>query len=135
MPARILDTEVLISHYRKMTQSKSVHAVKAHARRLINIEQTNWILSPIRIEFLCGARDSNEFKLYSAYLELFEVFDKRIIPSQDWSEAERLAQWVKEGGRSRKLGDCLIQAIARRLHAEVITRDQDFRLRTLPSQS
>jgi predicted nucleic acid-binding protein len=132
MPNRILDTEVLISHYNKMTKSKSVHAVKAHARRLIDIEQTNWILSPIRIEFLCGARDSNEFKLYSAYLEPFEVFDKRSIPAQDWSEAERRAQWIKKSGRRRKLGDCLIQAIAKRLNAEVVTRDQDFRQRTPP---
>ena len=135
MATRILDTEVLISHYLKMTKSKSVQAVKAHARRLIAIEQTNWILSPIRIEFLCGARDGNEFKLYSAYLEPFEVFDRRNIPSQDWSEAERLAQWIKESGRRRKLGDCLIKAIATRLHAEVVTRDQDFRLRIPPKQS
>jgi len=85
-----------------------------------------------KIEFLCGARNSNEFKLYSAFLELFEVYDRRIIPSQDWSEAERLAQWIKEGGRRRKLGDCLIQAIATRLHAEVVTRDPDFRLRVPP---
>ena len=132
MPTRILDTEVLISHYRKMTQSRSVQAVKAHARRLIDIEQTNWILSPIRIEFLCGARDSNEFALYSAYLESFEVFDKRNIPSQDWNEAERLAQWTKKSGRQRKLGDCLIQAIAKRLHADVVTRDQDYPRRTPP---
>jgi len=132
MPHRILDTEVLISHYQKMTQPRSVQAVKAHARRLIEIEQTNWILSPIRIEFLCGARNSNELKLYSAYLEPFGIFDERSIPSQDWSEAERRAQWIKESGRPRKLGDCLIKAIATRLHAEVVTRDQDFRLRIPP---
>jgi predicted nucleic acid-binding protein len=132
MSIRILDTEMLISHYTRMTKSKSLDAVKAHARQLIKLQETNWILSPIRIEFLCGARDSNEFKLYSAYLEPFEVLDKQNIPSQDWSEAERRAQWVKESGRRRKLGDCLIQAIAQRLHAEVVTRDQDFRRRTPP---
>jgi predicted nucleic acid-binding protein len=132
MSIRILDTEMLISHYNRMTKSKSLDAVKAHARQLIKLQETNWILSPIRIEFLCGARDSNEFKLYSAYLEPFEVLDKQNIPSQDWSEAERRAQWVKESGRRRKLGDCLIQAIAQRLHAEVVTRDQDFRRRTPP---
>jgi len=132
MATRILDTEVLIRHDNKMTLSKSAQTVKAHAQELIDLEETRWILSPIRIEFLCGARDGNEFRLYSACLESFEVLDNRNIPSQVWREAERLAQWVKEGGRRRKLGDCLIQAIAKRLHAEVVTRDEDFRLRTPP---
>jgi predicted nucleic acid-binding protein len=135
MATRILDAEVLISHYNKMTKSKSVEAVKAHARQLIKIQETNWILSPIRVEFLCGALSSEEFKLYSAYLEPFEVLDKQNIPSRDWSEAERRAQWVKDSWRRRKLGDCLIQAIAKRLHAEVVTRDRDFLLRTPPRQT
>jgi predicted nucleic acid-binding protein len=135
MATRILDTEMLISHYNRMTGSKTVEAVKAHARRLIKIQDTKCILSPIRIEFLCGARDRNEFKLYSAYLEPFDVLDKRITPPQDWREAERRAKWVKEFGRRRKLGDCLIQAIATRLNAEIVTRDPDFQPRTPPKQS
>ncbi len=134
MSKRILDTEVLISHYNKMTKSKSVEAVKAHARHLIDIQETKWILSPTRIEFLCGTLSRNDLKLYSAYLEPFEILDEQNIPSQDWSEAERRAQWVKESGRRRKLGDCLIQAIANRLHAEVVTRDRHFRRRTPPKQ-
>ena len=105
-------------------------------RNLIEIENTKWILSPIRIEFLCGVRDSDELKLYCAYLEQFEVLDERRIPSRDWSEAERLAQWVKEGGRARKLGDCLIQAIAKRLHAEVTTAGiRNFRKGLLQNNS
>jgi predicted nucleic acid-binding protein len=135
MATRILDAEVLISHYNKMTKSKSVEAVKAHARQLIKIQETNWILSPIRIEFLCGALSSDEFKFYSAYLEPFEVLDERKIPSQDWSEAERRAKWIKDPRRRRKLGDCLIKAIAKRLHAEFVTRDRDFLSRTPPRQS
>ena len=135
MGTRILDTEVLIRHYNEMTLPMSVEAVKEHAKQLIKLEETHWILSPIRIEFLCGARDSNEFKLYSAYLEVFKVLDARNTPPQDWREAERLAQWSKKSRRPRKLGDCLIQAIAKRLHAGVITRDLDFRARTPPKKS
>ncbi len=135
MPKRILDTEVLISHFHKMTKPRTVAALRAHARNLINIQDTKWILWPIRIEFLCGVRDSNELKLYSAYLEPFEVLDKPDIKSQDWSEAERWARWVKKAGRPRKLGDCLIMAIAKRLNAEVVTRDPDFQSRTPPKQS
>src|SRR5580700_1628059 len=81
MSKTILDTEVLIRHYNKMTRPKSAQTVKEHARQLIVLENTHWILSPIKIEFLCGARDSNEFSLYSAYLEAFQVLDKRKIPS------------------------------------------------------
>ena len=135
MATRILDTEVLISHYKRMTKSRTAESVKAHARHLIAVENTKWILSPIRIEFLCGAMSSDEFKLYSAYLEPFEVLDKQYISSQDWSEAERRAQWAKKTGRPRKLGDCLIQAIAKRLHAEVATRDPDIQPGTPPKQS
>jgi predicted nucleic acid-binding protein len=134
MATRVLDTEVLIRHYNKMTLSRSVQTVNEHAQVLIQLEETHWILSPIKIEFLCGARDSKEATLYCAYLEPFEILDKRRIPSQDWREAERLAQWIKEGGRRRKFGDCLIQAIAKRLHAEVVTWDSDFRSRTPPKQ-
>ena len=77
MATRILDTSVLICHYDRMTRSKTVESVKAHARHLIAIENTKWVLSPIRIEFLCGALSSDEFKLFSSYLEPFEVLDKR----------------------------------------------------------
>jgi len=135
MPKRILDTEVLIRHYNKMTKPKTVEAVRAHAHELINIQDTKWILWPIRIEFLCGVRNSDELKLYAAYMEPFQLLDKPDIKSQDWSEAERWAQRVREAGRARKLGDCLIQAIAKRLNAEVVTMDPDFRSRTPPKQS
>ena len=132
MSKRILDTEVLIRHYNKLTRPRSAQTVKEHARQLIELEETHWILSPIKIEFLCGARNSNEFSLYSAYLEPFALLDMRKIPAQDWSEAERLAQWNKLGGRPHKLGDCLIKAIAKRLHAGFVTRDQDFHSRIPP---
>jgi predicted nucleic acid-binding protein len=132
MSKRILDSEILIRHDNKMTKARTVVAVRAHARQLIDFQETKWILSPIRIEFLCGARDRHEFQLYAAYLEQFEVLDQKNIPARDWSEAERRAQWVKESGGRRKLGDCLIQAIAERLHAEVVTMDRHFRRRTPP---
>jgi predicted nucleic acid-binding protein len=135
MTRRILDTAVLISHYNKMTILKSADTVKAHARLLINLQRTNWILSPVKIEFLCGSRDRAEFKLYSAYLEPFDVLDRRSIPPLDWREAERRAQWIKQDGSRRKLGDCLILAIAERLHAEVITNDRHFRRRIPPKLS
>jgi hypothetical protein len=70
----------------------------------INIQGTNSILWPIRVEFLCGIRDSDELKLYSAYLEPFEILDKPDVKQQDWSEAEREAQRFKEGGRRKNLG-------------------------------
>ena len=82
------------------------------------------------IEFLAGARTSEELKLFKAYLESFEVRDEGDIPRQDWEEAKRLAQWVgRNRRRNRKLGDCLIEAIAKRLNADIISHDRDFPLR------
>jgi predicted nucleic acid-binding protein len=90
------------------------------------------IVSPVLIEFLAGALTSNELDLYRAYLAPFEVLDRGNIPRQDWEEAKRLAQWIKKDGRKRRLGDCLIQAIAGRLNCDVVTSDQDFRPRMPP---
>jgi len=70
-------------------------------------------------------------KLFTAFLESFEVLDKDVKP-QDWTEAQRWAERIRRTGGNRKLGDCLIQAIAKRLNAEVVTKDQHFQSRIPP---
>lgn len=83
------------------------------------------------VEILVGARTSEEVELYQAYLEPFEILDRGNIPRADWDEAKRFAQWIR-AGRKRKMGDCLIEAIARRLNADIISADPDFRPRVPP---
>jgi predicted nucleic acid-binding protein len=61
-----------------------------------------------------------------AFLKPFKVVDEGRIVRQDWDEAERIAKRVHRTGRPRKLGDCLIMAIAQRLNCDVVTADADF---------
>lgn len=134
MAKRILDTQVLINHWHRFDSriKRTPSKLREHARELIEMEDTNLILSPVLIEFLCGAGSSQECELFNAYLKPFEVLDDGKVPRQDWEEAKRLAQWSR-GSRKRKLGDCLIEAIARRLNADVVSRDRDFRGRVPPN--
>jgi predicted nucleic acid-binding protein len=129
---RILDTNVLIKHWHKLDKrNRSVTSVRIHAEELVEVQGTNSIVSPVLVEFLAGTRDSHELVLSRAFLEPFEVLDKGEIPRQDWEEAKRFAQWIRIG-RERKLGDCLIQAIAKRLNGDVISADLDIQQRVPP---
>lgn len=132
--AKILDTNVLINHWHRFPEHKgrTPAALQAHAEELIEVQGTKLIVSPVLIEFLAGALSRKELDLYQAYLAPFEVLDRGNIPRQDWEEAKRFAQWIKNKGRKRKLGDCLIQAIASRLNCDVITSDPDIQPRTSP---
>jgi predicted nucleic acid-binding protein len=132
--AKILDTNVLIDHWYRFAEHerRTPASLQAHAEELIEVQGTRLIVSPVLIEFLAGALTSNELDLYRAYLAPFGVLDRGNIPRQDWEEAKRAAQWIRNEGRKRRLGDCLIQAIAGRLNCDVITSDPDFRPRTPP---
>ena len=132
--AKILDTNVLINHWHRFAEHerRTPASLQAHAEELIEVQGTKSIVSPVLIEFLAGALTSNELDLYRAYLAPFEVLDRGNIPRQDWEEAKRLAQRIRSEGRKRRLGDCLIQAIASRLNCDVITGDPDFRPRMPP---
>lgn len=129
---RILDTNVLINHWRRLDKrNRSMTSVRSHAEELVEVQGTNLIASPVLVEFLAGTRDSKELELSRAFLEPFEVLDNGEIPRQDWEEAKRFAQWIRKG-RERKLGDCLIQAIAKRLNGDVISADLDIKQRVPP---
>ena len=129
---RILDTNILINHWHRFNRrNRTASELRAHAEELIEFEGTNRIVSPVLIEFLVGARTGEELALYLAYLEPFEVLDRGEIPRQDWDEAKRLAQWIRTD-RPRKLGDCLIEAIARRFNGDIVSGDPDFKRRVPP---
>jgi len=115
------------------------------ARRLIEIYDTKAIVSPVEIEVLAGVRDPHELKLTEVFLGQFEIIDQRHIPPQDWEQASRIAKRVLRYDRDvsrrdrkrrrqanpktelRQLGDCLITAIANRLHYEPITDDKGMK--------
>jgi predicted nucleic acid-binding protein len=93
---------------------------------MIELEGTRAIVTPVRIEFICGAQSSTELELYEFFLEAFDVIDEGRILQDDWKEALRIARRVPRSGRKRQLGDCLIAAIARRLNWEVMTDEIGF---------
>ena len=134
---KILDTTVLINHWRKFDQpQRTTTECRLYAEELIELQGTNVIVSPVLIEFLAGARNRSELELFQAYLEPFEVLDNGLIPPADWDEARRFAQWIRTDRnrteRPRKLGDCLIQAIAARFNRDVVSSDLDIKRRVPP---
>jgi predicted nucleic acid-binding protein len=130
MQKRLLDTSVLIREWRRQSARLrgplSSEAVIGWARQLIRIHQTRAIASPVLIEFLAGTQNTTDLRLAKAFLDEFEVVDQKLIPPRDWDEAQRLAQRVPKDGSPRQLGDCLIRAVANRLHYDVMTHDDDF---------
>jgi predicted nucleic acid-binding protein len=127
MKRQILDTSVLIYHWRRMSAGSLKVSTAQHARRwarnLIRIEETDAIVSPVALELTCGARDAHELRLTLAFLKEFRVADGGKVVPEDWEEARGLALRIPRDGRPRQLGDCLIRAIANRLRLRVKTFD------------
>ena len=96
---------------------------------LIEMHATNWICTPVAIEVLAGTRNQRELALHRAYLSAFAIIDDGRIPPADWQKARQLAQRVPDDrhAKARDLGDCLIRAIAERLHCEVLASDKWYR--------
>jgi len=131
MRRRILDTSVLIGHWRQQRTKCAWHEITPEitaswARQLITLLDTRAIVSPVLIEFLAGTQSTQELHLARAYLDEFEVIDQQVTPPSDWMEAQRLAQRIKSDGKPRQLGDCVIRAIARRLHYDVFSHDKSM---------
>jgi predicted nucleic acid-binding protein len=122
----VLDTSVLVRHWRGSRTGRTsaqIREIEADdwARALIEIEETNAIVTPVRVEYLCGVRDQWELGLARAYLKPFQSIDQGKTLVADWREAQRLAERVPKNGRPRDFGDCLIKAIALRLNYQVRT--------------
>jgi predicted nucleic acid-binding protein len=148
MPKRLLDSSLLISHFRRISKlaEKGREDARVWAKRLIENKGTNAIVSPVVIEMLAGVRDSHELSLTEAFLDEFDVVDERRIPPQDWVLAGIIAKRVLKYDRqvprrsrrrdreqnprtqARDLGDCLIAAIALRLNYTVLSDDRGIPL-------
>lgn len=130
MAKDLLDASILIHHWyqcrTKPLRECSVADAEAWAEKLIALEMTKAIVTPVYIELLCGVSSSHEGQLTRAYLNRFQCVDGGHIPREDWEEAIRLAQRIPVTNKPRQLGDCLIKAIAKRLHYRVRTRDKGF---------
>jgi predicted nucleic acid-binding protein len=124
----ILDTNILIRHWRRRyVRPQKKHRAKdakRWAEELIKAERTDAIVSPVYLEMVCGALTEHEAKLTQAFLAPFRCVDEQEIPPDDWRVAIRLS--ARPSAKARDFGDCLIRAIANRLHYEVRTDDTGF---------
>jgi predicted nucleic acid-binding protein len=120
MPKRLFDTSILIQHFNSFPigAQKSEEALRNWGLELIDVHSTKWICSPVLVEMLAGTRDQRDLALHRAYLSAFEIIDEGKIPPTDWEKAKQLAQRVpvNRSIKRRNMGDCLIRAIADRLH-------------------
>jgi predicted nucleic acid-binding protein len=126
----VLDTSVLL-HWWNERRSRhrgpvTVDHAQAWGRALAAAEKTTAIVTPVLIEVVGGTTRAAELRLMRAFLEPFVCVDGQRITAHDWEEARRLAQRVPRDRRPRQLGDCLIRAIANRLHYEVRSGDTAF---------
>lgn len=130
MGKRLLDTSVLVSYWHRRAPERletvAPQQARAWAEDLIRATGSDLIVTPIYVEFVAGVRTSHELRLAVAYLAPFRILDEGNIPSRDWEEAKRLAARVPRDGKPRQLGDCLIRAIAERLHCEILAVDKRF---------
>ncbi|MBX6313108.1 MAG: type II toxin-antitoxin system VapC family toxin [Isosphaeraceae bacterium] len=126
MPKRVLDTNILITHFHLLRplDGKGPGEAEDWARALIRDKASDAIVSPVEVEFLCGVLDEHERELREAYLRPFKVIDEHRTLPQDWQEARRLAKHPGFQASPRDLGDCLIVAIAERLKHVVVTLDK-----------
>jgi predicted nucleic acid-binding protein len=126
----VLDTSVLISwwHGRLPNTRRVVDTASARdaAQTLGELHDEAFIVTPVRVELLCGARDRSELALTRYSLDQFQVLDKGRVLVEDWTEAERLASRIAARKKARDFGDCLIRAIANRFHATVLTFDEQM---------
>jgi predicted nucleic acid-binding protein len=100
--------------------------MRAWAGKLIDLHGSCRIPTPVYIEMVAGVTNADELKITQAYLDPFEIVDEGNLPKEDWKEAKFMAQRVSPKGGKRQLGDCLVRAIAKRLHCEVLTLDWRF---------
>ncbi len=144
MPKRVLDTNILIGHFKRQGPigGKGPSDAEEWARGLIDNKGTDAIVSPVVIEVLVGVRDAHDLALTEAFLGMFRVIDEGKVLAADWKEAARIAKRVVSYDRevprrlrkrdrqqrpktkARDFGDCLITAIARRLKHEVDSGDE-----------
>ncbi|MGD0139162.1 MAG: PIN domain-containing protein [Tepidisphaeraceae bacterium] len=131
MARRVLDTNVLINHWRRSFPLKGSNQIPhrkavACARSLIELQNSNAILSPIYIEYLCGPQSAGGVENARNYLDQFEIVDEGRILPEDWKESKRIAGRVSRNSAPRDMGDCLIRAICNRLNMDVVTLDAHF---------
>jgi predicted nucleic acid-binding protein len=127
MKYRVLDNNILIEIWHgKWPGGKPVRseaAAAAEPQKWLKKFPNDAILTPVRLEFLGGARDRDDLRLCDTFLSEFDVLDEGKVLEADWKRAEHFSRWIRDKGRSRGAIDSLLRAICERVNAELYTRD------------
>ncbi len=132
MLPKVLDANRLIRHWRA-APPRSTSQARASARQLCERHGTRAIVTPVVIELLGGTRDKDELARARAFLTEFHIIDEGRILPEDFVRATALAERIPHVFRPRTFADCLIRAIADRLHYDVDTADAGMP-RSLPQR-
>jgi predicted nucleic acid-binding protein len=131
MPKRVLDTNILLDFWNDRVRRCNGRFQPIDARRwakdLISLHDSNAILTPIYIEVIAGVLNPNESAGWEAFLREFNCVDEQRLLSEDWKLAIQFAKRIPRKTRPRKLGDCLIRALCKRLRYEIVSKDKDMR--------
>jgi predicted nucleic acid-binding protein len=122
MARRILDSNRLINSWRRH-RPRNRSAARRLASEMTAVHGTNAIVTPVAIEFLGGTHDRDELQLAREFLSCLDIVDDGRVLPEDLVRARALAERIPHGGQARGFADCLIRAIADRLHYEVDTAD------------
>jgi len=124
---KILDTNKLISQWKRRRKRPlgdyETSDVEVWAAELIELYETNCILTPVYLEFIGGVIDRREMELSRAFLGAFSILDEGDIRPEDWTKACQLAERIPQDTRPRGAIDCLIKAITIRLRCVLVTDD------------
>ncbi len=127
MAGKVLDTNKLIKQWkrwRKLPHGEyTTNDAEAWAAELVELHKTDWIVTPVYLEFIGGVASSREMELAKAFLGAFSILDGGDIRPEDWTKARQLAERIPPDSRPRGAIDCLIRAITIRLRCELLTDD------------
>ena len=127
MAGQVSDTNKLINQWKRRREAPhedyTPADAEAWASELIQLHKTNWIVTPVYLEFIGGVGHRKEMELARAFLGAFSILDGGDIRPDDWTKARQLAERIPPDSKPRGAVDCLIRAIAIRLRCEVLTDD------------
>jgi predicted nucleic acid-binding protein len=83
----VLDTSILLYHWHRSVSSPlerlTVDDARRWARKLIDLQETDVIVTLVFLEVLCSARSAHEMRLTGGYLAEFRILDGGQVTKED----------------------------------------------------